>query len=221
MKFSMKLALSLTTCGLALMSVSQSAKATCSAEPYTGSICYTAATYCPQDYLDADGRDMQINSYQALYSLIGVQYGGSGSTFKLPDLRARLAIGQGPNLPQGTQRGADSVQLTVNQMPVHNHAAVRTTPLVTTVVVNASASNGTSAAPTAAENQLSALTGPAAKAYVAPGGTQVALSGTSATTTGGAIGVSNSGSSQPFSIIPTETTLRACIAVNGLYPPRP
>ena len=36
MKFSMKLALSLTTCGLALMSVSQSAKATCSAEPYTG-----------------------------------------------------------------------------------------------------------------------------------------------------------------------------------------
>ena len=113
------------------------------------------------------------------------------------------------------------MQLTVNQMPVHNHAAVRTTPLVTTVVVNASASNGTSAAPTAAENQLSALTGPAAKAYVAPGGTQVALSGTSATTTGGAIGVSNSGSSQPFSIIPTETTLRACIAVNGLYPPRP
>ena len=113
------------------------------------------------------------------------------------------------------------MQLTVNQMPTHNHAAVQTTPPVTTVVVNASGNVGTSATPTATESQLSALTGPAAKAYVAPGGTQVALSGTSATTTGGAIGVSNSGSSQPFSIIPTETTLRACIAVNGLYPPRP
>lgn len=221
MKFSMKLALSLTTCGLALMAVSQSARATCSAEPYIGSICYTAATYCPQDYLDADGRDMQINTSQILYSLIGVQYGGSGNTFKLPDLRARLPIGQGPNLPQGTLRGADNVQLTVNQMPAHTHVATQTTPPVTTVVVNASGTNGTSAVPTATENQLAAVTGPAAKAYGPAGGTQVALSGTSATTTGGTIGVSTSGSGAAVSIIPTETTLRACIAVNGLYPPRP
>lgn len=221
MKSSVKLALSLTTCGLALMAISQSAKATCSADAYTGSICYTAATFCPQDYLDADGRDLQITAYQALYSLIGFQYGGSGSIFKLPDLRARLAIGQGPGLAQGTQRGADAVQLTVNQMPMHTHVAAQATPPVTTVVVNASSNVGTSATPTATENQLSALTGPAAKAYVAPGGTQVALSGTSSTTTGGSIAVSTTGASQPISIIPAETTLRACIAVNGLYPPRP
>lgn len=221
MKSAVKLALSLTTCGLALMAVSQTAKADCGPDAYTGSICYTAATFCPNGYLDADGRDMPVSTYQALYSLIGFQYGGSGTTFKLPNLQARLAIGQGPGLVQGTQRGVDAVQLTVNQMPTHNHVAVQTTPSVTTVVVNASTNVGTSATPTTAESQLSALTGPAAKAYVAPGGTQVALSGTSATTTAGTIGVSNTGSSQPISIIPTETALRACIVVNGLYPPRP
>jgi len=52
-------------------------------------------------------------------------------------------------------------------------------------------------------------------------GTQVRLSGIRATTTGGTIGLSNSGSGAAINIIPTETTLRACIAVNGLYPPRP
>ena len=38
--------------------------------------------------LPASGQTLSINSYQALYSLIGNTYGGDGSTtFKLPDLR--------------------------------------------------------------------------------------------------------------------------------------
>lgn len=223
MKSSMKLALSLTTCGLALMACSQSARASCSPEPYLGSVCYTATNYCPSpEYAEANGALLSISQNSTLFALLGTTYGGDGVTqFQLPNLQERLVIGQGPALPQGTQRGADSVQLTINQMPMHTHVAVQTTPPVTTVVVNASENTATSAVPTATANQLATTTGPAAKVYGANGGTQVALSGASAVTSGGTIGVSNTGSGLPFSIVPKETTLRACIAVRGVYPSRP
>lgn len=55
-------------------------------EPYISEIgLYTA--YCPRYWVEADGREMDKDKHQALFSLIGYKYGGSGDNFMVPDLR--------------------------------------------------------------------------------------------------------------------------------------
>ena len=66
---------------------------------FVGEIRLFAGAYAPANWHLCDGSLLSINTYQALYSLIGTTYGGVGvSTFGLPDLRGRIPIGQG----QGT-----------------------------------------------------------------------------------------------------------------------
>lgn len=56
----------------------------------------TAAHFCPRGSLPADGRVLQVESNQALFSLLGATYGGDGrTTFALPNLVGRSAIGTG------------------------------------------------------------------------------------------------------------------------------
>lgn len=103
--------------------------ASAGADPLLGEIMWTAASFCPRGYADASGQLLSIAQNTALFSLLGTSYGGDGrTTFGLPDLRGRNAIGvgQGPglsNVQQGQRGGAETVTLTANQMPAHNHAA--------------------------------------------------------------------------------------------------
>src|SRR5207302_4841398 len=54
---------------------------------------------------------------------IGTTYGGDGqSTFALPDLRGRLPIHQGGGFTLAETGGAETITLTVNQIPAHSHA---------------------------------------------------------------------------------------------------
>jgi hypothetical protein len=54
-----------------------------------GSILLNVSSEYPSNYLPADGRLLNIASNTALFSLIGVNYGGNGtSNFALPDLRS-------------------------------------------------------------------------------------------------------------------------------------
>jgi Phage Tail Collar Domain/Collagen triple helix repeat (20 copies) len=54
-----------------------------------GSIQLSAATLYTTNYLPADGRTLPIEDYVALFSLIGVNYGGNGTTdFALPNLKS-------------------------------------------------------------------------------------------------------------------------------------
>lgn len=49
-----------------------------------------AAPFAPRGYMDCDGRLLPIAQFQALFALIGTEYGGDGrTTFALPDLRDR------------------------------------------------------------------------------------------------------------------------------------
>jgi microcystin-dependent protein len=51
----------------------------------------------PGDFLPCDGREVAINSYLPLFSLIATTYGGNGATtFALPDLRGRVVAGAAP-----------------------------------------------------------------------------------------------------------------------------
>ena len=55
-----------------------------------------AGSYEPIGWMFCDGRTLSIKNYTALFAIIGTQYGGDGiTTFCLPDLRGRVAVGAG------------------------------------------------------------------------------------------------------------------------------
>ena len=68
-------------------------------EEFMGSILHFAFNYAPQDWMVCHGESLQINQYQALYSLLGTKFGGDGITnFKLPDLRKKDVAGNYYNI---------------------------------------------------------------------------------------------------------------------------
>lgn len=79
-------------------------------------------------WLPCDGREVNIPEHEALFSLIGMLYGGDGkATFGLPDLRGRVPVhcGAGPGLtprPLASAVGVEMVALTEASMPSHSHA---------------------------------------------------------------------------------------------------
>lgn len=112
--------------------------AACGPESYVGTVCFMATNFCPRGTLPADGRVMQAAQNQVLFSLLGASYGGDGrTTFNLPDLRGRAAIGIGagtntqqPPVTLGQQVGQASQSLVV-PLPAHTHTAAFTPKSVT------------------------------------------------------------------------------------------
>lgn len=52
-----------------------------------GEIVLFATVYSPESFLECRGQLLQIRDYQALYSLIGIKFGGDGvNNFNLPNL---------------------------------------------------------------------------------------------------------------------------------------
>jgi microcystin-dependent protein len=74
-------------------------RADAATDPYIGEIMFVGFRYCPPRWLEADGREMNISSNVALFSLLGTTYGGDGvTTFDLPDLRGQIVDpGKGPD----------------------------------------------------------------------------------------------------------------------------
>jgi microcystin-dependent protein len=84
--------------------------------------------WAPRSFYLCDGSILAISEFQALYSLLGTNYGGDGRlTFGLPDLRGRMPLGAGagPTLTSrvmGQMGGQEDVTLEVSEMPAHDHA---------------------------------------------------------------------------------------------------
>ena len=101
-----------------------------SANPFIGEVELYGFNFPPKDFATCDGQVMSINNNQALFSLLGTWYGGDGqTTFRLPDLRGRVAIhqGQGPGLSPyniGQVGGSEAIYLTVPQLPAHMHTVI-------------------------------------------------------------------------------------------------
>ncbi len=97
------------------------------ADPYIGEIRIFAGTYAPLHWAFCDGQLLAISQNDALFSLIGTNYGGDGrSSFGLPEMRGRAPVhfGNGPGLtprPIGQRYGAEEVTLTTAQIPSHSH----------------------------------------------------------------------------------------------------
>ncbi len=202
MKFQKKtshLIISIVLAGSAL--VGSSAALACGYESYLGTICMTAAAYCPQGTMEANGQLIDIRSNQALYAIMGVAYGGDGkNTFGLPDLRGRMPVGMGQgqgltqNIRQGDKRGSESVTLTVPQLPMHYHSqtiAQVQTPTNTT-------------APDAVLANVATTAANADK--------KITINNNTA--------VGNTGAGAPVQIIPPQLGVRYCVVSQGLFPTR-
>ena len=96
--------------------------------PYVGEIRMFAGTFAPVGWWLCRGQVIPISENETLFQLIGTTYGGDGQeTFGLPDLQGRVPVseGRGPGITQpyviGEQFGSESVTLTSQQLPMHNH----------------------------------------------------------------------------------------------------
>jgi microcystin-dependent protein len=96
-------------------------------DAYLGEIRLFSNNYAPNGWRLCDGSLVNINDYQALFSLIGVMYGGDGrTTFGLPNLQGCVALGQGTAtsgtiFTMATSGGSEVVTLTEANFPAHNH----------------------------------------------------------------------------------------------------
>lgn len=100
------------------------------AQPYVGEIRMFAGNFAPAGWMFCEGQLLPISENETLFQLIGTTYGGDGeSTFALPDLRGRIPIHNGNGFILAETGGVESVTLTANQIPAHNHALLATTDL--------------------------------------------------------------------------------------------
>lgn len=97
-----------------------------------------AGTAAPTGFLFCDGSQYGTAAYPSLFIAVGYTYGGSGTAFRVPDLRGRVPAGRdasnnlggaagvlntitGNGTAIGATGGSQVHQLTEPQMPAHTH----------------------------------------------------------------------------------------------------
>lgn len=176
-------------------------------EYYMGQIITVGFTFCPRGTLEANGALQSISQNSALFALLGTNFGGDGiSTFGLPDLRGRVAIGQGagPGLSPvqiGEKAGTENVTLNQTQMPAHTHGAVsqmRTSS-------QAANTDEPDAANSIGASSIYNSVAPDTVINAATVNTQIQISG----------------NSTPFGIRNPYLGMLNCIVTQGIFPSRP
>jgi len=182
-----------------LLSVMPLEDAAAGPDPFIGEIIWGGWNFCPRGFAAANGQLLSVAENTALFSLLGVQFGGDGrTTFGLPDLRGRVSIhtGQGSGLSNykvGMKGGEETVTLTATQVPAHNHT------------INAS-TGGTDKSPSGNIPGTGKQ-----KNYDAPAAASTALADAAVADAGAGAAHENR---QPY------LALTACIALQGIYPSR-
>lgn len=96
-------------------------------DAYVGQINVYGFNFAPKSWAFCDGSLLAIKQNSALFSLLGVQFGGDGTvTFALPklDYSAVCGPGQGAGLSyryQGDVFGSQTVTLNPGELPQHLH----------------------------------------------------------------------------------------------------
>lgn len=68
-------------------------------DPYLGEIRMVGFNFAPAGWALCQGQTLAISANQALFAVLGVQFGGNGTTnFQLPDLQGRMPLGQGDGI---------------------------------------------------------------------------------------------------------------------------
>jgi microcystin-dependent protein len=104
-------------------------------DEYIGIVKLFAGNFAPRGWAFCWGQLLPISQYSALFSILGTYYGGNGTTsFALPDLRGRAAIGVGAGIGIspvviGQFGGVENITLNTQNLPAHNHAVTGTVQL--------------------------------------------------------------------------------------------
>ncbi|MFS8975110.1 tail fiber protein [Cupriavidus necator] len=123
------------------------------AQPFVGEIRMFAGTYAPAGWEFCAGQTVSISQYETLFTLLGTTYGGDGTTtFKLPDLRGILPLGQGtgPGLSErtiGQTFGSPNITLVPGQIPAHAHTIQATNTTASTITPGPGVLPGTTPSP--------------------------------------------------------------------------
>jgi microcystin-dependent protein len=163
------------------------------AQPYLGEIRAFGFTFAPKGWALCNGQLLPINQNQALFSLLGVTFGGDGiRTFQLPNLQASMPVHMGNGFDIGSLGGQSTHTLLVTEIPTHTHQAQG----VSTTANSSSATDATWGAST--QNP-----------YINTQNTSMAANA-----------VSPAGGGQPHDNMAPYLVLNYCIALAGIYPSR-
>jgi microcystin-dependent protein len=187
-------------------------------EVFMGFVSPYPYNWAPNGWALCNGALVPIQQYQAIFALLGTQFGGNGTTtFGLPDLRGRTIVGMGQQ-PGGTNYlvgafgGKENVTLISNQVPtpalsanvaVSTAAATTATPALT----NGQTAYLANAAAGSAANALKGL-------YTTTAPTQGSIANVPVTLSGGG------GGGSPVPVMNPYLALNFCIAMTGIFPSR-
>jgi microcystin-dependent protein len=77
----------------------------------------------PSGFLRCDGSTVNIADYPDLYSVLGTSFGGSSTTFTLPNYQSKFLYGKANASSQMNQNtGNDTHTLSLSNLPSHNHS---------------------------------------------------------------------------------------------------
>lgn len=201
-------------------------------EPYIGEIRTVAFDFAPPGWAFCRGQLLSIAQYTPLFALLGTNFGGNGvSTFGLPDLAGRSAIGTGtgPGLAPvsiGQNSGAETITLLLSQMPAHNHQAVVSAPGAAHASIAVPVTSNT-AGPESVPTATTVLgpgssSGHAATIYSTSAATTTLkpFDAAVAFTTNPTVMIGVSGSNAPVNIRNPYLGLSFIIALEGIFPSR-
>lgn len=202
-------------------------------DSYMGSLMTFAFNWTPMYFAACNGQQLQVVQNQALYSLLGIAFGGNGSTlFNLPDLRGRAPVHAGPSHAFATPFGQDNMTLTQTQLPAHTHVvsekvAGQTVSASTAVTVNAGDAQGTVNKPNNTAywaKGWDAGDSSVLSNYTNTKNVTMAADAVTVTVTptfnSGNLNVAITGTGAAFSLAQPSLALNYCICTAGIYPTR-
>jgi microcystin-dependent protein len=173
-------------------------------DPFVAEIRIFGFNFAPKGWATCDGQIMPISQNTALFALLGTTYGGDGkTTFALPNLGRSAPMhagnGQGPGLSErfeGEVGGAETVTLLQTEIPSHTHA------------LKASPDPGDNTVP-GQTTSLAGSIGGSIYGNTSSGGTMAPEVLTPLVADG------------PHNNMQPYLALNFCIALQGVFPPRP
>ncbi len=216
-------------------------------DPLLGTIMIWPMNWAPVDWAICNGAPVPVNQNQALYSLLGNNFGGDQTAFNLPNLSGNVPIGMSQMFPlgskggslaaTGTLNGGGVASIGVDNLPAHNHTATFTPSggsASVEIAIPASTAAGDS-------NTPSNTAVPGMPPNIGPNQIKVYNSGTPNTTLkpfsisvpggGGTVAVATTGKGQPLpvnvavpyaiNVIQPYQVVNYIICTNGIYPTRP
>ncbi|CAM2008209.1 phage tail protein [Acanthopleuribacter pedis] len=174
-------------------------------EPFIGEIRTFGFNFPPAKWAFCDGQTIPITQNPTLYSLLGTNYGGNGTTdFGVPDLRGRTPVHRGSGYGLGYKAGVETVTITLPELAAHTHM-VKVSQDPATGLVNIGGSFQAHSEPISGSGRTLGMD------VYGPADNLVTMADATCDSKGG---------NQSHNNLQPTLILNYCIALEGTYPPR-